>query len=124
LTLLDAGWGDTATILLLSEVLDIDTLLWVAPDQRIKLTKDMPTLKCLKFRRHKEKASAGSRKLYLRFKHSHFIVLKPRQLNSKINPGSAANEDHYLNGTHDVATGMCVSVAGMCISVVGDEHRR
>jgi hypothetical protein len=34
--LLDAGWGDTAAILLLSEVLEIDTLLWVAPDQRIK----------------------------------------------------------------------------------------
>jgi hypothetical protein len=33
--MLPAGWGDTATLMVLSETLDVDTVLYVAPDLRV-----------------------------------------------------------------------------------------
>lgn len=100
-----AGWGDTAACIILSEVLDIDCILFVPPDTRIKLSGRKFSLMPLKFIKHSRKGSAGPRKLYMRLKFSHFIVYATSK--NRVAPGKAANEDHHLDGTHDVATGMC-----------------
>jgi hypothetical protein len=97
-------------MMLLSEVLDIDVVLFMAPDARVKLSKDTVSIRPLKFLKYSHKNTAGPRKLFMRFKFQHFILLEPDGSKSRIMPGTAADEKHYLTGSHDVATGMCVSL--------------
>ena len=91
----------------LTEVLDIDCILFVPPQTRFKLAGTKFRVKPLKFRNIRHRDQAGPRKLYLRLKFNHFIVYIPSGAEASISAGAAANEDHYLDGTHDVATGMC-----------------
>jgi hypothetical protein len=95
MNLLVVGWGDTATMIVLSNTLYIDVSLRKLPQK----------FKHLRFRRCKE---SSARKLYLRYIKDHFVVYKPRTAGTKVQPGSAADEEHYLTGSHDVATGGCV----------------
>jgi hypothetical protein len=101
------GWGDTATMIVLSNALYIDTFVWIAPHNDVQLAKLPQRFKPLRFRRGKE---SSARKLYLRFIKDHFVVYKPRSAGTKVQPGSAADEEHYLTGSHDVATGGCVAI--------------
>jgi hypothetical protein len=104
--LLVVGWGDTATMIVLSHVLYIDTFVWIPPHDDVQLPKLPQKFKPLRFRRGKE---SSARKLYLRFINNHFVVYKPRTAGTKVQPGSAADEEHYLTGSHDVATGGCAA---------------
>jgi hypothetical protein len=92
----------------LSEALDIDVHLYVAPDTR--LSQQLPNkLRPLLFRKGTHAKSASDRRMYLRFKNSHFIYMS-KFGTTTAKTGQFANHDHYLTGTHDVATGMCVFV--------------
>lgn len=126
--------------LILSEILDIDCIPFVPPDTRIKLGGDKFTLKPLKFIKRSHRTVAGARKLFVRLKFSHFILYTSSQAKNKILPGKAANEDHHLDGTHDLATGTCdprkwqqvqtcaeVDIASETeckVDAVNDEHMR
>jgi hypothetical protein len=100
------GWGDTATVMVLSEVLDIDVHLYVAPDTR--LSQQLPNkFRPLLFRKCTHAKSASDRRMYLRFKNSHFIYVS-KFGTTTAKSGQFADHEHYLTGTHDVATGMCV----------------
>jgi hypothetical protein len=87
------GWGDTATMIVLSHALYIDTFVWMAPNNEVQLAKLPQKFKPLRFRRGKE---SSARKLYLRFINEHFVVYKPRTAGTKVQPGSAADEEHYF----------------------------
>jgi hypothetical protein len=102
----NAGWGDTATVLVLSEALDIDVFLYLTPDPRVA-SNDLPNkFKPLLFRKSSH-SNASPRKLMIRFHQGHFIYLT-RFGEGSVRVGGTASQEHYLTGTHDVATGMCV----------------
>jgi hypothetical protein len=98
------GWGDTAVMLLLAITLDFDVNAWMPPDERVNAC-DLPNMfQPLQFRRA---TMSTPRKLLLRFvAGNHFVLLKPNPPNAVVRPGPAANEQHYFNGTRDVATGL------------------
>jgi hypothetical protein len=94
-------------MLLLAITLDFDVNAWMAPDERVSAC-DLPnTFHPLQFRRG---TASTPRKLLLRFvPGNHFVLLKPNPPNATVRPGVAANEYHYLEGSRDVATGLCAS---------------
>lgn len=103
------GCGDTATIMVLSEELDIDVFLYTPPDQRLATT-DLPKIfRPLLFRRstHPKAAAPAPNRMVLRYKEGHFIC-QSKFGDSTERHGQLANHEHYLTGTHDVATGRCV----------------
>lgn len=106
------GWGDTATILVLSEQLDIDVFLYTPPDTRLS-TQDLPNkFRPLLFRKSTHKKAADNR-LIIRYHEGHFIY-QTRFNDTKTRIGNAAEHEHYLTGTHDVATGRCVQPMNAC----------
>jgi hypothetical protein len=103
-TRLPAGWGDTATILVLSEVLDVDVHLYAPPDTRLA-SRNLPNkFRPLLFRRSTHTKPATT-KLVLRYHEGHFIYMARFKQGART--GVFADHEHYLTGTHDVATGRC-----------------
>jgi hypothetical protein len=106
--LVPAGRADTATLMVLSETLDIDAYMYVAPDLRVSSPAVKDTipkfLRPLVFRKSTHQ-NAIARKVHMRYRDGHIIYLEP--LGDKQTVGQGANHKHYLTGTHDVATGMC-----------------
>jgi hypothetical protein len=101
-----SGWGDTATVLVLSEQLDIDVFMYTPPDTRLS-TQELPNkFRPLIYRKSTHK-KAGPTRMVIRYHESHFIYQKRFQ-DSTARIGVAADHEHYLTGTHDVATGRCV----------------
>lgn len=98
-----AGCGDTATILVLSQALDIDVYLFLSPDERLTGSDLHNCCKLLRFRKAGE-TNSSARRLCCRIHDSHYTFLeKYKKDGGKMPP--AADQEHYLNGTHDVATG-------------------
>ena len=102
------GWGDTATLLVLAEALDTDILLFTTPDARVSGKNLVNRPRPLRFRKAGRAGNAAPRRLYCRFHDSHYIFLEKFRKDGK-KVGVYASHDHYLQGTHDVATGTCVS---------------
>lgn len=100
-------------MLLLAEALDIDTYAWVAPRDDVDLSKDpLPTrFMPLRFRKHAHAHLPSKHKLYVRFRDNHFTVYRPQPADKTVNPGPGADENHYLDGGFDVATGRYVVLA-------------
>jgi hypothetical protein len=106
-SMIAAGWGDTATIMVLSEVLDVDVHLYMPPDVRLS-SRNLPNkFRPLLFRRSTHTKPAVT-KMVLRFHQCHFIYMARFKDKGVRRTGVFADHEHYPTGTHDVATGRCV----------------
>ena len=109
-----AGWGDTATLTVLADILDLEVLVFTTPDARLDVNDIPQKPRALRFRKGGKGNNSSPRRLFCHFHNGHYNYLRKTESSLATRLGPAAPHEHYLNGTHDVSTGMCDSLPCTC----------